>query len=50
MLIPGDTQHHCDTSAKAAVSRGHLIDEALARVHGHLIDEALARVQLAVGH
>ena len=38
MLIPGDTHHHCDTSATAAVSRGHLIDEAL------------ARVQLTVGH
>ena len=50
MLIPGDTHHHCDTATTAAVSRGHLIDEALAPVHGHLIDEALAPVQLTVGH
>lgn len=32
MLIPGDTKHHCDTSTKAGLDLGQLIDEALARV------------------
>ena len=38
MLIPRDTQHHCDTSTKAGI------------YPGQLIDEALAHVQLTVGH
>ena len=38
MLIPGDTQHHCDTSTKAGLDLGQLIDEAL------------THIQLTLGH